>query len=146
MNLLNIRLSVAIAGLIMLAGCATPPPIPANPADQDPTAGTIVFYRPIYTLFGHGHRPNLLIDGLLVGRSVPGESFSAKATPGPHVVSAPSTIYSGVATLDVVVRTGEKIYVRTSMGGPAWAGLANVELIDAKVAEAELVDLDKVKR
>lgn len=135
----------AAIALLLVAGCATPP-LPANPADQDPSAGTIVFYRPIYTAFGHGHRPDLLVDGLRVGRSVPGEWFAAKAAPGPRVVSSPSVIYSGVATLDVVVRAGERIYVRTSMGGPAWAGLANVELVDAKTARAEIADIDNVRR
>jgi len=129
---------------LLIAGCATAP-LPPNPADQDPRAGTIMFYRPMYSLFGHGQRPDLLVDGLRVGKSVPGEWFAAKAAPGPHVVSAPSTMYSGVATLDVVVRSGEKVYVRTSMGGPAWAGLATVELIDEAAAAREIEKIVEAK-
>lgn len=126
-----------ISSAVLLAACATPSPLPANPADRDPAAGTIVFYRPM-AIFGAGQRPDLLIDGVRVGRSVPGERFTAKASPGRRIVSSPSVMYGGVMTLDVDMRTGETIYVRTSMGGPAWGGLANVELIEPATAVREM--------
>lgn len=126
-----------ISSAVFLAACATPSPLPANPADRDPVAGTIVFYRPM-AIFGVGQRPDLLIDGVRVGRSVPGERFTAKASPGRRVVSSPSVMYGGVMTLDVDVRAAETIFVRTSMGGPAWGGLANVELVDAATAAREM--------
>jgi len=97
------------------------------------------------TLFGHGQRPDLLIDGVRVGRSVPGERFTAMASPGHRVVSSPSVTYSGVMTLDVDVRAGETIYVRTSMGAAAWGGLANVELIDEVTATKEMRTLKEAR-
>ena len=133
-----------ISSAMFLAACATPLQLPANPADRDPAAGTIVFYRPM-AIFGAGQRPDLLIDGVLVGRSIPGERFTAKASPGHRVVSSPSTMYGGVMTLDVDVRAGETIYVRTSMGGPSWAGLANVELIEEATATKEMRALNAAR-
>lgn len=120
---------------------------PGDPADAKPessqSGGTIVFYRP-KGLFGAGMRPDILLDGQVVGQSAPGKKFHVAVPSGPHRVSVPNSLYSGERALEISIVDGEMVYVRTSLGGSAFGGRTNVELIDAATGANETEKLKLV--
>jgi hypothetical protein len=136
--------TLLLGATLALTGCATSPPqdvrttAPTNILDG---TGRIVFYRPS-SLFGYGMRPDILLDGKKVGRSVSGSQFSVDTPTGVHHVTVPNSMYSGERGLAVTVRNKETAYVRTSLGGSAFGGRTNVELIDASQATTEAKGLD----
>ena len=132
---------------LMAAGCATAPqPATANPPSASPPEGSgrIIFYRPS-GVFGYAMRSDILLDGKNVGRSAPGTRFHVDAVPGTHRVSVPNSLYSGDRALEVTVRNGEIVYVRTSLGGSAFGGRTNVELVGASAGAEESAKLELVK-
>jgi len=141
------RLLVALALALCAVGCATtsgPLPTYVGPVEQRASAGTIVFYR-TPNAFGYGMRPDILIDGIKVGWSAPGTQFKVQVASGMRVITCPNTIYAGQRTLEVVVRAGETVYVRTSMQGAAFGGLATIDQVDETQAVAEVANLPPLK-
>ncbi len=138
---------LVLVGVVVLAGCATPP---APEARSTPSAvpaegsGRIVFYRP-NGVFGYLMRADILLDGKKVGESAPGMKFYVDTAPGIHHIVVPNSMYSGDRSLDVKVVEKGAVYVRTSLGGSAFGGRTNVELIGASAGEQESAGLDLVK-
>ena len=145
-NIDTIFRSTLLAVLLAAAGCATAPPSTtrAAPSAVPPDgSGRIVFYRPS-GLFGYAMRPDIFLDGRKVGESAPGAQFHVDAAPGIHHVTVPNSLYSGDRRLEVTVRNKEIVYVRTSLGGSAFAGRTNVELIGASEGKDESANLEVV--
>lgn len=143
---MHMRTMLALA--LVAAGCATAPQSDTRttPSAIPPDgSGRIVFYRP-GGLFGYGMRPDVFLDGKKVGESAPGTQFHVNAAPGIHYISVPNSIYSGDRRLEVTIRNKEIVYVRTSLGGSAFAGRTNVELIGASQGASESVSLEVVGR
>lgn len=139
MKILSALLTTAV-----LVGCASIPAAP-NQLDEDPQAGTIVFYRTARG-FGYGQRSDILLNDRLAARSVPGEKFVVRASPGEHVVRVPNWMYAGEQRIKIVVRTGETVYVRTATGAASFGGVFDVDVIERREAELELVNLGGTKR
>jgi len=118
-----------------LAGASTPDAT-SDAASQEAAGGAIVFYRP-KGFFGAGMRPEISLDGKVVGKSSPGRKFQVEVSPGAHKVTIPNSVYSGERALEVTVVNGETTYVRTSLGGSAFGGRTNIEFVDAPTGEAE---------
>lgn len=138
--------STLLAMALVAAGCATAPQSTtrAAPSATPPDgSGRIVFYRPS-GIFGYGMRPDILLDGKMVGVSAPGSQFHVNAAPGKHHVTVPNSLYSGDRGLEVTVRNREIVYVRTSLGGSAFGGRTNVELIGAAQGAEESAGLELV--
>jgi hypothetical protein len=110
----------------------------------DAPNGHIVFYRPS-RIFGVAMTADILLDGEKVGKSISGRRFSVDTAPGVHHITVPNSVYSGTRTLDLTLKSDETVYVRTSLGGSAWGGRTNVELIDASQGEAESAGLKKAR-
>ena len=136
--------SILVGVILATAGCATAPAVTTRAATstvpQD-GSGRIVFYRPS-GLFGYGMRPDIFLDGKKVGESTPGSQFHVPVAPGTHYVSVPNSVYSGDRRLEVKVGNKEIVYVRTSLGGSAFGGRTNVELIGASEGASESEGLD----
>ena len=131
---------------MLTAGCATtqsstaPSPALSSLAEG---RGRVIFYRPS-GIFGFGQTADILLDGRKVGTSASGTKFYVDTTPGTHRVTIPNILYSGERVLDVLVREGQIIYVRTSLGGSAFGGRTNVELIDGPQGAEESANLELV--
>lgn len=144
-----IRLAL-LTGTLLLVGCASAPQqdarsTPSATPAATPAEGTgrIVFYRPS-GLFGFGMRPDILLDGKRVGQSAPGTQFYVDTVPGVHRIVVPNSTYPGERPLEVTVRNKETIFVRTSLGGSAFGGRTNVELIGTSVGAQETLGLELV--
>lgn len=134
------------AAILLTMGCATAPqsnPPNALAALPQEGSGRIVFYRP-NGIFGYGMRSDILLDGKKVGRSVPGTQFYVDTSPGIHHIVVPNSLYSGDRTLDITVVNKELVYVRTSLGGSAFGGRTNVELVLGPQGAQEVAGLELV--
>ncbi len=132
--------------ILLMVGCATAPQPGTRGAPSAVPAegsGRIVFYRPD-GLFGYGMRSDILLNGQKVARSAPGTKFYVDVPTGIHHVVVPNSLYSGDRTLAITVRNREVTYVRTSLGGSAFGGRTNVELIDPSQGAAETAGLEFV--
>ncbi|SRR6266496_47555 len=131
---------------LILVGCANAPQSEtrSTPSAIPPEgSGRIVFYRPS-GIFGSGMRPDILLDGKKVGRSAPGTRFFVDTALGTHAIAVPNSSHPGERTLDVTIHNKEIVYVRTSLGGSAFGGRTNVELIDASQGAQESGSLELV--
>jgi hypothetical protein len=135
-----------LAVMLVVVGCATAPqPDPRSTPSAIPPEGSgrIIFYRPS-GLLGYGMRSDILLDGKKVGQSAPGTKFYVDTAPAIHYIAVPNSLYSGDRTLDVTVQNKEIIFVRTSIGGSAFGGRTNVELIGASQGAQEAASLELV--
>jgi hypothetical protein len=138
------RLVLCALPLLVIAGCATAPPTEkfavASPTPP-PGSGRIVFFR-TSNIFGFAMRADILLDQKVIGRSAPATKFSVDVTPGMHQVSVPNSVYSGDRTLQVPVKAGEVVFVRTWIGSGSFAGRTEVEVVSRAEGEAESAKLD----
>ncbi len=137
------RLLLFALGLLIVAGCATAPPpekSAAHSAAPPPGSGRIVFFR-TSNIFGFAMRSDILLDQKVVGRSAPATKFSVDVAPGVHQVSIPNSVYSGDRTLEVPVKVGETVFVRTWIGSGSFAGRTEVEVVSAAEGQAETAKL-----
>ena len=135
-----------LTAILVVVGCATSPQpdTRSTPSAIPPEgSGRIVFYRPS-GIFGFGMRPDILLDGKKVGRSAPGTQFYVDTALGTHAIAVPNSSHPGERTLDVTIHNKEIVYVRTSLGGSAFGGRTNVELIDASQGAQESASLELV--
>ena len=108
--------------------------------------GRIIIYR-TKSIFGAAMRPEIYIDGKSVGKSKRATVGYLELSPGMHVVSAGTILYSGDdGATDVEIVEGEDVYVRVSMGASAFAGKSNVAVTTLKQAkEKKIAKLKVVK-
>jgi hypothetical protein len=106
-----------LALVMLLAGCAASGPkyaeVEASMPSLRPGQGRIVFLRT--TGFGPGVRPDIRLNGDVVGASEPGSFFFVDRPVGRYTASARTEVESSV---EVQVRDGEVSYVesRITMG------------------------------
>jgi hypothetical protein len=91
-------------------------------------------------------RSDILLDRKVVGRSAPGTQFYVDTSTGIHHVAVPNSLYPGERTLDVTVVNKETVYVRTSVGGSAFGGRTNVEVMTTSQGAQEAAGLELVAR
>lgn len=139
------RMFLSALTLVLVAGCAatTPPPqtAAAPSLTPPPGSGRIVFFR-TSNIFGFAMRADILLDQKVVGRSAPATKFSVDVAPGVHKVSIPNSVYSGDRTLEVPVKAGEVVYVRSWIGSGSFAGRTEVEVVGKAEGETESAKLD----
>ena len=132
-----------VLGFILIAcitSCATTGPkystaIPSIAA-LSKEQGRIIFYRPD-TIFGAAMKPDIYVDGKKVGESIRGTAFYVDVTPGKHQVKVSAVMYPGETIIDIELQKNETIYVKTYMGGSAYAGRTNVEVVNSAQAKAD---------
>jgi hypothetical protein len=137
---------IGMLSVALLAGCATGTRLDASAVSAVPPAGQgrIVFYR-LNGVFGNGMRPEIRVDGVVAGHSVPGTKFYFDSAPGSRQVEIPNSLYSGGRGLQLFVKESEVVYVRTSIGGSGFGGRTNVELVSSQEGTREAAPLDLVK-
>lgn len=126
-----------------LAGCAASGPkysevknsIPALHPEQ----GRIFFYRS--SSVGFAVQPNILLNGTVVGEMVPQGFFYVDRSPGKYVATART---EAEASVEIPLAANETRYVRGSISLGIFVGRPNLNLVDAKDALIEMVDLGYV--
>ncbi len=140
-----ISVLLGVVSIMTIMGCATIGPkystVRNDIAVLSEEQGRIIFYRPS-GLYGAAMRPDILLNGRKVGRSRPGTIFYVDVDPGKHQVTVPAILYPGESTIDIDVRQNETVYVKTSMGGSAFGGRTNVEVVSFEQAMTEIDDLE----
>jgi len=140
------RILLCLLGLFLMTvimGCATTGPtyskmrndVPALSKEQ----GRIIFYRPT-AFFGFAMTSDILLDGRKVGESRNGTVFYVDVAPGKHKVQTSIVMYGGEQSGDFELRQNETIYVKTYIGGSAFAGRTNFEVVSSEQARAEGID------
>lgn len=128
---MNTKLAtLALLAVALLASCASSSKMDTSGTAIAPGKGRILFYRDS-GIYGYAQRAQILLDGQKVGRSAPGAKFQVDVAPGTHHVTIPNIMYPGQNELDVTVRAAETVYVKTSIGGSAYAGRTNIDLVPA---------------
>jgi hypothetical protein len=125
---------------ITLVGCASGvkqkdmvASIPTLKADQ----GRIYFFRSA-SMLGAAIQPNIKLDGVVVGESVPGGFFYVDSNSGNHEVSTATEVENKLTfTLD----KGEVKYVQTKISFGFMVGHVAPELVSEADANKELPDL-----
>ena len=135
--------SLVAAAAIALAGCATTKPFDGyfGTPELREQAGTIVFYRKAQ-FFGDGFRPDLAVDGKVVGPSSPGKQFKLTLAPGRHKIALADSRNPELSGMDIVVKPRETHYVKTWAGATSWIGGIAMEEVPADRAKSELAGLE----
>jgi Protein of unknown function (DUF2846) len=138
-----VRRMIPFLAAAWLAACSMPlkvddhPVTAAPPPDLRTNQARLYFYRPNDSLFP-AIRPEVIINGRKVGRSVVGEAFYRDAKPGRYVIFLTS---DDDDRLTVTLAPGEVHYVRTSII-LSWLGPhLSPTSVEADQGELELQDL-----
>jgi hypothetical protein len=146
----RVRLFAILVLTALLGACASGPTlteIQSQIPRLDPGQGRIYFYR-ADSFVGAGVQPSVLVNGQVVGQSVPGGFFFVDVRPGPVEVSCSTEVEK---KLSLVLDAGQTRYVRTVIGIGFFVGRVYPELVDntegAKmVAEAKYIGTPLPKR
>jgi hypothetical protein len=106
----------------------------------EPDSGRVYFYR-TYSTFGAGMRPEIFVDGKVVGKSIPGGVFYADLSAGEHAITVDAQIYPGASLLRVNIEPKETAYVRTWIGGGGFVGRTNIAIVPESEAKAAIAEL-----
>ncbi|MEO7497090.1 MAG: DUF2846 domain-containing protein [Massilia sp.] len=138
MKLLHIAL---LGAAFALTGCAATGPSFADAEKAavklSPDQGRVYFYRND-NFVGGGVRPEIKLDGAVVGQSTPGGYFVVDSKPGSHEASTSTEVAS---RLTFVLDKGETKYVRTDVNMGLLVGHVVPSLIGEEQAKKELVSL-----
>lgn len=123
-----------------LAGCATG--IDHAQAERalatlSPDQGRIYFYREA-SVIGAAIQPQILLDGVSVGRSQPGGYFVVDVAPGEHVVTSTTEVET---KLTLHAGEGRTLYVSSSIGLGLMVGRVSLQLQPEAVARPLLAGL-----
>lgn len=131
----------AIALVAALTGCAASGPKFAEQQAVTPKLsaeqGRVYFYR-VNSMAGGALRPDVSLDGTVVGQSVPGGYFYADAAAGSHEAQTSTEVSN---KLTFVLDKGETKYVRTSVSMGLLVGHVKPELVGADEAQKEIAEL-----
>jgi hypothetical protein len=140
-----ISVLLVVVSIMSITGCAAFGPkystVKNSIVPLSEGKGRIVFYRPS-GFYGGGMRPNILLNGKKVGISRPGTVFYVDVDSGKHQVTVPAILYSGETTIDITISKNETVYVRNYMGGSAFGGRTNVEVVNSEQAVTEINELE----
>lgn len=136
-----LKLAFVAAATVLVAGCAATGIKHSEMAASMPKLkageGRIYFFRPS-SMIGAALQPEVRLNGRVVGQSKPGGFFFVDRPAGSYVAATATETEKSVS---FALQAGETKYVRTymSMGVALWR--ANLELVDANKANAELDSL-----
>ena len=140
------RLGLIAAAFLALSACTSAPDdggrplawanLEAPPAEQ----ARIYFYRPSASLFP-AIRPEVIVNGRLVGISRAGEVFYRNAHPGRYEVYL---VGQEERRLELSLAAGETLYVRTSIDLALLGPRLTPEAVEADEAQQDLSDLQLV--
>src|SRR6185437_13864117 len=130
----------AALALSLASGCASPGPkysvvkkdFPALASNQ----GRIFFYRE--SGWGGALRPNIHLNGVTIGESVPGECFYRDVPPGHYTVETHTEASNEVS---FKIAAGQVRYVKISIGMGSFVGHPKPRLMEPSDAESDLDSL-----
>ena len=134
-----IRLLLAVASLALLSACASGPKynevaktFPALAVDQ----GRIWFYRS-GTMFGAGIQPNVMLNAVKVGDSVPGGFFYVDRPAGNYEVLLSTEVERKVT---FTLEPRQERYIRMTVGLGVIVYRVYPELVDPAEGRAEITE------
>lgn len=86
-------------------------------------------------------RPDILIDGVVVGKSIPGGVFYSDVSTGEHVVTIPVYLYPGQSSLSIKMQPGQVKYIKTWIGGSSFPGKTNIAVSSEEEARVVIGNL-----
>jgi hypothetical protein len=136
--------AIMFVALLSLYGCAATgpkletvkglfPPIGEN-------SGRLFFYR-VYSGFGSGMRPDILVCGKKVGESIPGGAFYVDLPAGECDITVPGILYPTDNKVSVTISPQGVQYIRTWIGGSGFGGRTNMEFVPEATAIEAMNDL-----
>lgn len=132
-----LKMAVAATALALVSGCATGPKhdeiassMPTLKAGQ----GRIYFFR-TNSMVGGALRPDIRLDGEVVGQSRPGGFFYVDRPAGSHLASASTETDK---TVSFTLQPGETKYIRSSVSMGLLVGRVVLEPETPEKAKAEL--------
>jgi hypothetical protein len=132
---------LTVACLPLLAGCMASgvkhAEMKASMQALKEDQGRIYFYRNS-SIFGAAIRPDIKLNGAVVGTSKPGGFFFVDRPAGEYSANASTEVERNVS---FALANGETKYVRSSVSMGLLAGRVNFELVNAAEAEGELGSL-----
>lgn len=138
------KLAFAFFCVLCFAGCAATGPkfgtVEASIGEVSQDKSRIIFYR-VYQAFGAGMRQEILVDGMVVGKSVPGGVFYIDVAPGSHKITIENQVYAGANNHNLNLEPGQTGYVRTWIGGSGFGGRTNMEIVPPDKARGQIAEL-----
>ena len=142
--------AVAICLVLSIPSFAEDTPAAKTASDQQVTSNsdskaTVYFYR--YKQFvGSALSPSVYCDDGELARMDNGRFFTAKLSPGKHVLHA-NDKQSGI---EADLKAGQEYYVRIEIAAGAWKGHGRLILVQAEqgayeIKNLKVLDADKVK-
>jgi hypothetical protein len=122
-----------------LSGCASGPKFSGfknSIPELNPEQGRIYVYRP--SILGAAFRPDILLNGTVIGEMVSRGFFFVDRVPGSYIVSAKTETE---ASLQITLRANQTQYVKASMTFGVFQPRPDLELVDGTNALDELKDL-----
>ena len=136
----NLARLLGVVATVILAGCATGPKhaeVKSQFPALKPDEGRIYFYRDS-TPIGAGIQPDIMLNGVKVGDSVPGGFFFVDQGPGAKEVITSTEVERKLTfTLD----RGQTRYVRTTVGLGVLVYRVYPELMDNATGDKEIAEL-----
>lgn len=140
-QILLFLLSLFLMTVVM--GCATTGPTFSSMKNDVTTLSKeqsrIIFYRP-HAFFGIAMKSDILLDGKKVGESRNATFFYVDVAPGKHQIRTSVVIYPGEQSGDIELRHNETKYVKTYIGGSAFVGRTNFEVVSPEQAKVDGID------
>jgi hypothetical protein len=133
------RFLIAVAALLLVAGCATGPKFSEMQSKIGPIAtgqGRVFVYRD--SAFGAAITPNVAINGKVVGVSRANGFFYADLPAGDHRLSAATEVER---SLTFTLKAGETKYVKASISFGIVAGRINFDLVNPAAGAQDLQSL-----
>jgi hypothetical protein len=107
--------------------------------------GRVYFYRRGTGPWGYGQRAKILVNGVAIGRSIPGAVFFVDFPAGEYEVLVPVQFQSGSpSSVSFTLRAGESVYVRTWLDGSAYLGRTKARVVNPVDGESAVQDLKLV--
>ena len=122
--------------VLLLTACASGPKyseVASDFAALDPAQGRIYIYRP--SSFGAAVRPNVKLNGAVVGEAISYGFFFVDREPGEYTIMTSTEVDR---SLSLTLRAGQTRYVRLGISFGFLVGHVYPELVDNTVGEGEI--------
>ncbi len=134
----NIKRSLVLILFLIMTGCATGelfimeqlPPLSA--VDE----GRVFVYRKAAGGFGSGIRPDISVDGQIIGRAVSGGYFFVDLPEGRHIIQVEQKMFSPEVAFDL--KPGEEKYIKLRIVPGVFKGHISPILVDNTTGESEI--------
>jgi hypothetical protein len=129
--------AIIFVSLLSLYGCAATGPKFETMKNSFPPIGEqmgrLFFYR-VYSGYGSGMRPDILVCEKKVGESIPGGAFYVDLPVGECDITIPGMLYPTDNKVSVKIRPQGVQYIRTWIGGSGFGGRTNMEFVPEATA------------